>query len=103
MRLRTALPLLLDQLELTSKFVPEDRLLILTDGIGAQDGQRQVLEELFEMHRELHDIRDILYEFLDQMAPAEEPGDNAADGSGRGPGQGSVELRLPGVARRPGA
>ena len=45
-RLKTGLKLLLDQLDLTYRVVPEDNLLIITDADGSADPFDQVLSEL---------------------------------------------------------
>jgi hypothetical protein len=72
-RLRTALPLLLDQLGLTYHFVPEDRLLVLTDAHGAGDPWRQVLDELRDLHRDVHDLQDAVEEIYQALAPPDDP------------------------------
>jgi len=61
-RLKTGLKLLLDQLGLTYRVVPEDNLLILTDGQGADEPIERIRAELHEMHAELHDIQDTIDE-----------------------------------------
>lgn len=66
-RLRTALPLLLDQLGLTYRFVAEDDLLILTDARGAGDPLGQVLDELRDLHRDVHDLQDAVEELYDVL------------------------------------
>ena len=45
-RLKTGLKLLLDQLDLTYRVVPEDNLLIITDAAGSADPFDQVLTEI---------------------------------------------------------
>jgi hypothetical protein len=57
-RLKTGLKLLLDQVGLTYKVVPEDNLLILTDAQGTGEISERVLEELKAIHREIHDVQD---------------------------------------------
>ncbi len=57
-RLKTGLGLLLGQLDLTYKVVPEDNLLIITDARNGDDPLRRVEDELKTIHRELHDLRD---------------------------------------------
>ncbi|WP_422926211.1 hypothetical protein [Singulisphaera sp. PoT] len=57
-RLKVGLKLLLDQVGLTYKVVPEDNLLIITDEQGADDPLRQVQAELKSLHRDLHDVQD---------------------------------------------
>lgn len=61
-RLRTGLKLLLDQVRLTVRVVPEDNLLILTDHEGSDDPIERVMAELHELHRDVHDIQDSLDE-----------------------------------------
>lgn len=56
-RLKTGLRLLLDQVGLTYRVVPEDNLLILTDRQGAEDPLSQVLAELKSIHRDLHTLQ----------------------------------------------
>ncbi len=57
-RLKTGLKLLLDQVGMTYKVVPEDNLLILTDPRGSDDPLAQVVTELKSLHRDVHDIQD---------------------------------------------
>lgn len=64
-RLRTALPLLLDQLGLTYRFVDEDDLLVLTDAKGSGNPIREVLEELRDVHRDIHDLQDAVDELFE--------------------------------------
>ena len=61
-RLKTGLKLLLDQVGLTYKVVPEDNLLILTDEQGSEDLIERVMAEIHEIHRDIHDIQDALDE-----------------------------------------
>ncbi|SIO61058.1 hypothetical protein SAMN05444166_6624 [Singulisphaera sp. GP187] len=61
-RLKTGLKLLLDQVGLTFRVVPEDNLLILTDNQGADDPLKRVQAEVHELHLEIHDVRDALDE-----------------------------------------
>ena len=61
-RLKTGLKLLLDQVRLTVRVVPEDNLLILTDHEGSDDPIERVMAELHELHRDVHDIQDSLDE-----------------------------------------
>jgi hypothetical protein len=65
-RLKTGLKLLLDQLDMTYRLVPEDNLLIITDKEGSEDPIDRVWAELSDMHRELHDIQDALDDLLDR-------------------------------------
>ncbi|GAC1466074.1 MAG: hypothetical protein NVSMB9_06270 [Isosphaeraceae bacterium] len=57
-RLQTGLKLLLDQLDLTYKVVPEDNLLIITDRTGSIDPLDRILSEIKALHRDLHDVQD---------------------------------------------
>jgi hypothetical protein len=72
-RLKTGLKLLLDQVDLTYRVIPEDNLMILTDEEGSEDPLDKVWAELGHMHRELHDMQDALDELLDRA-------DSNADG-----------------------
>jgi hypothetical protein len=60
-RLKTSLQLLLDQVGMTYRAVPEDNLLILTDDRGADDPLHVILDELETLHAEVHDVRDELH------------------------------------------
>ena len=57
-RLKTGLKLLLDQLDLSYRVVPEDNLLIVTDEIGSADTFELVLAELKALHRDVHNLQD---------------------------------------------
>jgi hypothetical protein len=57
-RLKTGLKLLLDQVGLTYRVVPEDNLLIVTDQEGAEDPVERVLAELKALHRDVHALQD---------------------------------------------
>ena len=57
-RLKTGLKLLLDQLGLTYRVVPEDNLLVITDRTGSEDPLDRIATELKELHRDLHDVQD---------------------------------------------
>ncbi len=72
-RLKTGLKLLLDQVDMTYKVVPEDNLLILTDAVGTDDPTSRVLSELKTLHREVHDLHDAFDELNRSLAPVEEP------------------------------
>jgi hypothetical protein len=61
-RLKTGLKLLLDQVGLTYRLVPEDNLLILTDKEGSEDPVERLAAEVHELHRDIHDIQDSLDE-----------------------------------------
>ena len=64
-RLKVGLKLLLDQVGMTYRVVPEDNLLILTDAEGSDDPDKQVLAELKAMHREIHDLQDAVDDLAD--------------------------------------
>ena len=57
-RLKTGLKLLLDQVALTTKVIPEDNLLIITDKAEEGEPLAQVLEEIRALHRDLHSLQD---------------------------------------------
>ncbi len=57
-RLKVGLKLLLDQVGLSYRVVPEDNLLILTDPESSDDTAQRVLAELKSLHREMHDLQD---------------------------------------------
>jgi hypothetical protein len=78
-RLKTGLKLLLDQVELTYRLIPEDNLLILTDDEGAEEPLDKVWSELNHLHRDIHDVQ-LMVEYLydrsvadAEMAPDAEP------------------------------
>jgi hypothetical protein len=71
-RLKTGLKLLLDQVGLTYRVVPEDNLLILTDTSGAEDPMERVLDELKSLHRDVHDLKDAVEEVYQSLAPDED-------------------------------
>jgi len=66
-RLRTGLKLLLDQLGLGFKAVPEDNLLIITDAESADDPLQRIWSELRSLHRDLHDLQDSVEELLESQ------------------------------------
>lgn len=68
-RLKTALPLVLDQVGMTYRVVPEDNLLILTDPAGADDPIERVRDEIAELHRDVHDLRDAVEDIYQMLAP----------------------------------
>jgi hypothetical protein len=97
-RLKTGLKLLLDQLDLTYKVVPEDNLLVITDATGSTDPLDQVLTEVKTLHRDVHEIQDALDEIrtalgldaeggprmhkptiIEEMPPAAGEGEKAKD------------------------
>jgi hypothetical protein len=61
-RLKTGLKLLLDQLDMTYHVEAEDNLLIFTDATGTDDPLGRVLSEMKALHRDLHDVQDVLDE-----------------------------------------
>lgn len=71
-RLKIGLKLLLDQLSLTYRVVPEDNLLILTDEEGSDDPLKQVLSELKALHRDVHDVQDAVDDILSMLGADEE-------------------------------
>lgn len=73
-RLKTGLKLLLDQVGLTYRLVPEDNLLILTDRIGSEDPLDRIESELRELHRDLHDVQDAVDEIRAALGVDEEDG-----------------------------
>src|SRR5512135_861780 len=116
-RLKTGLKLLLDQVSLTYRVVPEDNLLIVTDQEGSVDPMDRVQAELKALHRHVHDLRDavdLLREDLglDEGGPKmrkptiieEKPEEKAGEkpeanppGPGPGPGTGSSSHSRPGI------
>ncbi len=66
-RLKTGLKLLLDQVGLTTRVVPEDNLLILTDVEGAEESSERILGELKSLHRDLHDLQDALEDLREDL------------------------------------
>ena len=76
-RLKVGLKLLLDQVGLTYKVVPEDNLLIITDLEGADDPLSLILTELRSIHRDLHDVQDSVDEIRETLGleeDGEDPG-----------------------------
>jgi hypothetical protein len=59
-RLKTGLQLLLDQVGMTYRVVPEDNLLVVTDGDGSDESLDRVLSELKSLHRDIHDVQDAI-------------------------------------------
>ncbi len=68
-RLQTSLQLLLDQVGMTFRVVPEDNLLILTDNEGADEPYRHILSEIDILHREIHELRDAVDALYDNLIP----------------------------------
>lgn len=66
-RLKTGLKLLLDQVGLAYRVVPEDNLLILTDPEEADEPIDRVLAELQSLHREVHDLQDAVDDILSSL------------------------------------
>jgi hypothetical protein len=64
-RLKVGLKLLLDQVGLSYRVVPEDNLLILTDPDGSDDAGLRVLAEIKTIHREMHDLQDAVDDLRD--------------------------------------
>jgi hypothetical protein len=75
-RLKTGLKLLLDQVGLTYRVVPEDNLLLITDKKETQDPIDLVLEEIKALHRDVHSLQDDIRDLrnLMELPIAEEPG-----------------------------
>jgi len=73
-RLRTGLRLLLDQVGLTYRVVPEDNLLILTDKEGSEEPIERLAVEVRELHRDVHELQDAVDEMRDLLGPSEGEG-----------------------------
>jgi hypothetical protein len=71
-RLKTGLKLLLDQVGLTYRVVPEDNLLILTDKEGSEDPLDRVTAEVRELHRDIHELQDSVDELRELLSPSGE-------------------------------
>jgi hypothetical protein len=67
-RLKTGLKLLLDQAGLTFKVVGEDNLLIITDRVELQEPLERVLDELKELHRDVHVVQDEIRQIRDMIS-----------------------------------
>lgn len=113
-RLKTGLKLLLDQLDLTYKVVPEDNLMIITDAAGSANPTDQILVQMKALHKDLHDLQDSVDEIrialgLDEGGTPrmhkptiiEEIPGQAKEKETLKPGEGST-LKTPGRSR-PGA
>jgi len=72
-RLKTGLKLLLDQVGLTVRVVPEDNLLILTDAEGADDASERILAEVKSLHHDVHILQEALSDLRRDLGPEEEP------------------------------
>ncbi|HEY2159281.1 MAG TPA: hypothetical protein VGH33_26885, partial [Isosphaeraceae bacterium] len=64
-RLKTGLKLLLDQVGLTTRVIPEDNLLIITDKSEADEPIDRLMEEVRAVHREMHALQDDVREIRD--------------------------------------
>ena len=73
-RLKTGLKLLLDQLGLTYRIVPEDNLMIITDREGSEEPAERIWSELRALHRDLHDLQDAVDELRDSLGDTEGDG-----------------------------
>jgi hypothetical protein len=72
-RLKTGLKLLLDQVGLTTRIIPEDNLLIITDKAEADEPIERLREEIRALHRDLHTLQDDVREIRDILTvPVEE-------------------------------
>jgi hypothetical protein len=71
-RLKTALELLLDQVGLTYRVVPDDNLLVLTDAQGSADPSARILDELKALHGDVHDLQDPVEELYQALVPDDE-------------------------------
>ncbi len=69
-RLKTSLKLLLDQVSMTFKVIPEDNLLIFTDNFGVEDPAERTLAELKALHLEMHDLQDAVDEIRQTLGIA---------------------------------
>ena len=102
-RLATGLKLLLDQVGLTYRTVPEDNLLIVTDREGAEDPMERLAAEVNELHRDVHDIQDAIDELREAMGLQEsEPRvrkptiiEELPDGASDLPGEGDQPRSVP--------
>jgi hypothetical protein len=64
-RLKVGLKLVLDQVGMTFKVLPEDNLLVLTDPEGSDDPAQRSLSEIKSLHREMHDLQDSVDDLRD--------------------------------------
>jgi hypothetical protein len=71
-RLKTGLKLLLDQVGMTYRVIPEDNLLLLTDARGSEDPLERVFDELKSLHKDVHDLQDAMDDVYQALAPEEE-------------------------------
>jgi hypothetical protein len=68
-RLKTSLQLLLDQVGMTFRVVPEDNLLILTDRSGSTDRLDQALSELRSLRTDVRDLEEMVDSLLQVIVP----------------------------------
>lgn len=73
-RLKTGLKLLLDQVDLTFKVVPEDNLLVITDDEGSEDPLDRVLTAIKSLRLDVRDVQDSLDEIRSALGIDEEEG-----------------------------
>jgi hypothetical protein len=59
-RLKTGLQLLLDQVDMTYRVVPEDNLLVITDNRGAEEPLPRILAELEDLHEDVHELKEAI-------------------------------------------
>ena len=71
-RLKTGLKLLLDQVEMSYRVVPEDNLLILTDAEGAEDSSSRILAELKTIRQDIAGLKTTLDTLNVQFVPVDE-------------------------------
>ncbi|HEX8201561.1 MAG TPA: hypothetical protein VF590_13835 [Isosphaeraceae bacterium] len=71
-RLKTGLELLLGQVGLTYRVIPEDNLLVLTDAQGSDDPSSQIRDEVKSLHRDVHDLQDAVEELYQALVPEDE-------------------------------
>ena len=106
-RLKTGLKLLLDQVGMTYKVVPEDNLLIITDAAEGGEPIDRALRELKALHLEIHDLQDSvddLRDLVEEELGIEPEGDKDAAIFVRSaprthPGQAAARRRPTGQAR----
>lgn len=73
-RLKTGLKLLLDQLDLSYKVIPEDNLMIITDGTGSDNPIDQILVQIKTLHKDVHDLQDAVDEIRSALGLDEKGG-----------------------------
>jgi len=81
-RLKTALKLLLGQVGLTYRVIPEDNLLILTDAQESDDRYAHILDELKALHRDVHSLQDSVDELLEDTGVEKKGAGHAVQISG---------------------